>query len=105
MLRPLAFAAVLCATVAAAGPSYALSCYGAGSFSGPARFSAEFGFGFGRPMGEEERMEFYRQDLVRKGIRADRVEMWNGCLRAYVRKPGGGMEMQFFHPGTLERVQ
>jgi len=31
--------------------------------------------------------------------------MWGGCIRAWVRLPGGSEEMQFFEPLNLRRVQ
>lgn len=42
--------------------------------------------------------------LRRAGIDATRAEEWNGCIRAFVRQPGGGEIMQFFDPSTLEQV-
>lgn len=42
--------------------------------------------------------------LRRIGVDATRAEEWNGCIRAFVRQPGGGEIMQFFDPTTLEQV-
>ena len=39
------------------------------------------------------------------GVDATRAEMWGGCIRAWVRLPGGSEEMQFFEPLNLRRVQ
>jgi hypothetical protein len=43
-------------------------------------------------------------ELNQQGVDATRVEKWNGCLRAFVRQPGGGEIMQFFDPQTLRQV-
>jgi hypothetical protein len=48
--------------------------------------------------------QFNLRQLKRTGVDATRAEMWGSCIRAYVRKPGGGEEMQYFHPDTFERV-
>lgn len=42
--------------------------------------------------------------LRRLGVDVRRLELWNGCLRAFVRKPGGGEEMQFFDPNDYARI-
>ncbi len=45
-------------------------------------------------------------DLLRSvGVDATRAEMWGGCIRAWVRTPGGREEMQFFEPLNLRRVE
>jgi acetylglutamate kinase len=44
------------------------------------------------------------QELRRQGINASSVEDWNGCIRAYVTE-GGHTSMQYFDPGTYERLQ
>ena len=64
-----------------------------------------FGVHLGEPYTEEELNEFDLMQLRREGVDATRVERWNGCIRAFVRKPEGGEEMQFFDPNTFERVQ
>lgn len=64
----------------------------------------EFGFSFGGKMSTEDRNDFDLMHLRQRGIDATRVERWNGCIRAFVRKPGGGEEMQFFEPGTYRQV-
>ena len=63
------------------------------------------GFSIGGKYSEEERNSFDMMHLRQMGVDATRVERWNGCIRAFVRKPGGGEEMQFFEPGSLLRVQ
>jgi len=64
----------------------------------------EFGFSIGNKMSTEDRNDFDLMHLRQRGIDATRVERWNGCIRAFVRKPGGGEEMQFFEPGTYRQV-
>lgn len=63
-----------------------------------------FGISIGGEFTQEEKDRFTLMELRRMGVDATRVEMWGGCVRAFVRKAGGGEEMQFFHPDTLERV-
>lgn len=66
--------------------------------------SFSFGVTVGEPYDESEQNDFNLMQLQRLGVNATRAEMWGGCIRAFVRKPGGGEEMQFFHPDTFERV-
>ncbi|MFD1253029.1 hypothetical protein DEVEQU_02471 [Devosia equisanguinis] len=63
-----------------------------------------FGVKVGGTFTEADRNEFYMLRLRGMGVDATSVEMWGGCVRAFVRKPGGGEEMQLFHPQSLERV-
>lgn len=66
-------------------------------------FNTSFGIRIGRYT-EEERGELARQQLRQRGVDATRVEFWNGCLRAYVRQPGGGEAMEFYDPTTFRQV-
>ena len=68
--------------------------------------SVTFGvtIGVGEEFSESEQNEFNLMRLRQMGVDASRAEMWGGCIRAFVPKPGGGEEMQFFHPDTFERV-
>jgi hypothetical protein len=66
--------------------------------------SVEYGFSFGGRMSADDRDDFDMMHLRQRGVDATRVERWNGCIRAFVRKPGGGEEMQFFEPGTYRQV-
>ena len=66
--------------------------------------TVSFGIAIGGEFTQEEKNRFTLMELRRMGVDATSVEMWGGCIRAYVRKPGGGEEMQFFHPDSLERV-
>ncbi|KKB75934.1 hypothetical protein VW35_19515 [Devosia soli] len=68
-------------------------------------FEITTGFSIGQKFTETDRNEFDLMHLRQLGIDATRVERWNGCIRAFVRKPEGGEEMQFFQPGTYERVE
>ncbi|ODT72035.1 MAG: hypothetical protein ABS75_06085 [Pelagibacterium sp. SCN 63-23] len=63
-----------------------------------------FGFSIGDEFTQEERNRFNLMQLRQMGVDATSAEMWGGCIRAYVRKPEGGEEMQFFHPQSFERV-
>ncbi|WDR00926.1 hypothetical protein PSC71_09385 [Devosia sp. J2-20] len=90
--------AVLTLSLLATLPAAALQCSGTG---GSVTFS--FGFNVGE-FSEQERAEFDLMILKRMGVDATRVERWGDCLRAFVRKPEGGEEMQFFNPDTYERV-
>jgi hypothetical protein len=62
------------------------------------------GLSFGGKFTDEERNDFDQMNLRRMGIDVTRVERWNGCIRAFVTKPTGGEEMQFFHPRSYKRV-
>lgn len=42
--------------------------------------------------------------LRQNGINASAVEDWGGLIRAYVTLTDGSEAMQFFRPGSLERV-
>lgn len=64
-----------------------------------------FGIHVGEPFTESEKANFDLMRLRQAGVDATSVEYWSGCIRAYVRKPGGGEEMQFFDPVTLRRVE
>lgn len=71
--------------------------------SGRPGVNFSFGFTIGR-FTQDDRNNFNLMELRRRGVDAASVEDWNGCIRAYVRRPGGGQEMQFFDPDTFERV-
>jgi hypothetical protein len=54
----------------------------------------------------ETEVNDYNAILLRGvGVDVVRAEMWGGCIRAWVRLPGGSEEMQFFEPLNLRRVQ
>jgi hypothetical protein len=65
--------------------------------------SISFGVTLGDKFSESDQNEFNLMRLRRMGVDATRAEMWGGCIRAFVRTPGGE-EMQFFHPQSFERV-
>lgn len=92
--------AALALTFVATLPAYALYC-------NDDRSGVVIGFGFqlGADYTETERNNFDLMELQRRGVDATAVERWSGCIRAYVRKPTGGEEMQFYDPNTFERVQ
>jgi hypothetical protein len=64
----------------------------------------EFGFSIGGEFSESEQNQFDLMQLRRHGVDATRVERWNGCIRAFVRQPGGGERMEFYDPNTFEQV-
>jgi hypothetical protein len=84
--------------LAAASPAMAAPfCSGSGvTFS--------FGFRIGEEMTEREKANLAMIQLRREGVDTDRVEFWNGCLRAFVQQPGGGETMEYYDPHTFERV-
>lgn len=63
-----------------------------------------FNLSIGGKYSDDERNSFDMMHLRQRGVDATRVERWNGCIRAFVRKPGGGEEMQFFEPGSYRQV-
>ena len=63
-----------------------------------------FGMSFGERLSQRDIDEFDLMRLRQLGVDASSVERWNGCIRAFVRKPGGGEEMQFFDPNSYRRV-
>lgn len=98
MTRPIfaAFGIVLLLT----GGSFAAPfCDGSGE-----GMKVTLGFSIGGKYSEEERNNFDMMHLRQMGVDVTRVERWNGCIRAFVRKPGGGEEMQFFEPGSYRPV-
>ncbi|MGV3575266.1 MAG: hypothetical protein ACO1O4_09055 [Devosia sp.] len=65
---------------------------------------SSLGLTIGGPYTAEEQNSFDMMLLRQQGVDVTRVERWNGCIRAFVRKPGGGEEMRFFEPGSLRPV-
>lgn len=48
----------------------------------------------------------FNLNLLRSiGVDAVRAEIWGGCIRAWVRLPEGGEDMQFYEPLNLRRVE
>lgn len=99
MFKPMLIAGF--ALLAAATPAFALFCQ-------DDRSGVTITFGnnlFGTDQSEDDLNEFDLIQLRQQGVDATSVERWNGCIRAFVRKPEGGEEMQFFDPNTYRRVQ
>lgn len=92
--------AALALTVVATLPAHALFCNASGD-----GVVVQFGVQIGEPYTEQERNDFDMMALRQQGVDATRVERWNGCIRAFVRKPEGGEEMQFFDPDSYQRLQ
>ncbi|PXA99183.1 hypothetical protein DMC47_04635 [Nostoc sp. 3335mG] len=65
-----------------------------------------FGITIGEPYTDEERDNFDEMYLRQLGVnvQSDGIERWNGCIRAYVVRPDGTLEQQFFEPGSYRRV-
>lgn len=89
-----------------AGPAWAVPFCTDNRAGVTVEFGTSFGGGpwFGRSSGESARNDFDLMQLQQLGINATRVERWNGCIRAFVRRPGGGEVMEFYDPNTLQQV-
>ena len=88
--------------VAAATPAFALYCEddrGGVSIT----FGSNLDTGGGYTESELNNLDLMQ--LRQQGVDATAVERWNGCIRAFVRKPEGGEEMQFFDPNNFRRLQ
>lgn len=95
--RSILTAVVLVATMSS--PAWALICDGGTT---GANISGKWSFG---GMRQEDQNNFDLMRLRQEGVDATSVERWNGCIRAFVRKPGGGETMQYFDPHNFRRVQ
>lgn len=67
-------------------------------------FSSRFEFGFSQTDPIQERAATDLMRLRRAGVDATSVDYWNGCIRAWVRAPGGGQREEFYDPNNLRRV-
>ncbi len=99
MIKPIVTALVLGLALTGAAQASTASCYA----SRPG-VHVSFGISVGGKMSQDEKNQFNLMQLRQMGVDATRAEMWGGCIRAFVKKPGGGEEMQFFHPDSFERV-
>jgi len=52
----------------------------------------------------QQALDNAKRDLRRQGVNTDRVEVWGGCLRAFVTLPDGRVVNRFFDPMTLAPV-
>lgn len=84
---------------AMSSPAWALICDGGTTGSG---ISGKWSMG---GMRQEDQNNFDLMRLRQEGVDATSVERWNGCIRAFVRKPEGGETMQYFDPRNFRRVQ
>ncbi|HTM78608.1 MAG TPA: hypothetical protein VL133_13390 [Devosia sp.] len=66
--------------------------------------SIQFGHGKGLGLSESDLNDADLTELQQRGVNASSVERWNGCIRAFVRQPGGGETMEFYDPNTMQRV-
>ena len=99
-MKRLAIATLLAALLGGTAPAFAFMCM---ESSGHSEYS--FDYGFRDRYSEQDRNSLDLMRLRQEGVDATSVERWSGCIRAYVRRPGGGQEMQFFEPRSLRRVQ
>lgn len=91
MIKTLAIALTL-STLLAAPAMAAAAC------SGTYALSKDFN--------TEDEINDYNLGVLKSiGVKAERVEMWGGCIRAFVRQDDGREEMQFFEPSNFQRVQ
>lgn len=91
---------VLLAALATAAPAAAAPfCFG-----GAPGLNLGLSIHLGTPRTAAQQATSDQMALRRIGVDASRVERWNGCLRAFVRQPGGGVRMEFYDPATLRRV-
>ena len=93
--------------LAMSGPAFAASyCY-------DDRSSLSFSFNDGDLDGVNHNTKFDEElqkladlrELRSRGVDATSVEDWNGCIRAFVRQPGGGEIMEYYDPNTFQRLQ
>ncbi|MGV3650362.1 MAG: hypothetical protein ACO1OK_02975 [Devosia sp.] len=68
-------------------------------------FSNRPSFGFSQTDPFQERAEIDLARLERAGVDVRSLDYWNGCIRAWVRQPGGGQMQQFYDPNTLRRLR
>lgn len=61
-----------------------------------------WGFSGTDPIQEKAQTDTMR--LRRMGVEVTSLDYWNGCIRAWVRQPGGGQGEEFYDPNTLRRV-
>ena len=92
--------AALALTLLTALPAQAALCTDESS-----GLTVTFGFEQGEFNEEEQQNRLDLMALRQLGVDATRVERWGSCVRAFVRKPEGGEEMQYFNPGSYRRVQ
>jgi hypothetical protein len=52
----------------------------------------------------QQALDDAQRELRRQGVNTDRVEIWGGCLRAFVTLPDGRTVNRFFDPTTLAPV-
>jgi hypothetical protein len=101
-MRLLILTGLVLGSLAAVTPAYAVFCTGPGA-------SPPYAFDF--PRHDHDTRDSQRQNEINLmrlrsiGVDATSVELWGGCLKAFVRNPDGrGEHMEFFMPGSLQRV-
>lgn len=101
MSKPITLSLIALSFALAAGPALA----GPMCNDATPGVQLSFEFSMGEKMSESDRNEFDLRRLRSQGVDATSVERWGSCIRAYVRKPEGGIEMQFFDPNSYRRVE
>lgn len=86
-----------------ATPAAALSCQETG-FRVGGSLNITGSLHIGAPYTEDDIARFDLMALRQHGIDATRAERWAGCIRAWVRQPGGGQRQEFYDPNTLQRL-
>jgi hypothetical protein len=101
MRARIVFAAALFSGLAAS-PAFAVP-YCTSSYGG---YSIQFGIGgaFSKESEEQSRISTDTMRLRRIGVDVQSLDYWNGCIRAWVRKPGGGLTEEFYDPSNLRPV-
>jgi len=69
------------------------------------RSSFRMGFSIGPRMTEQDIVDDALMRLRRQGVAATSGDIWNGCIRVWVRQAGGGSTMEFYDPASLRRVE
>ena len=67
--------------------------------------SVRMGISIGAPTTEQDIVDSAIMKLKRQGVAATSGDIWNGCIRVWVRLPGGGSTMEFYDPASLRRVE
>ncbi|WP_332687976.1 hypothetical protein [Devosia sp.] len=63
-------------------------------------------FGLSRELYSEADINDYNYSMLRsKGVDVTRVEIWGGCIRAFVIQADGSEQMEFYEPTNFRRVE
>jgi hypothetical protein len=102
MMRALIVTGLLLGSLATVTPAYALFCAGPGA-DPPYNLSSSRNHQWVGDGDLTNRLNVMRLRSI--GVDATSAEYWGGCIKAFVRNPDGvGEHMEFFMPGSLQRV-